>query len=522
MWDVFSWMVCSGEETKSGRTGFAALLSDDESTAALALFNVLNANYSPVQQQQHERTQRTFSLDHLDRIMSSETNCLLPFPLPPPLSTIFTLLAWKSMLLSTQTIQTNNTTNVTISACLSAHNWLSLAAILTNATWSDRAYLFADIRVCNSVDVALAFLKAANLATVSARKNRAFAKFLVSQYNLTKTLATAGYSHDGGGDNDYDDPVSLGSLDFLDAWAPQCPLFSALWDYTFRTFFFNINGNLGGDNDESFSTSALNIPLLSFLSSTLENQRTEFKSLLMAQDLFLLSSFIKASHQQHSVEETHQSYVSHQHWPLLYCSNIHGKSWGSFTSRIEAAGSFILAVKESSKRGGVFGAYCPVAIECSPKFLANDDAFLFETGSSGEDSEIDAADAGRESVVGVYLDQSINRNHVYFNYGMSTMPNGIGFGGQMSYFGLFLDTSLSFGTCSASPRSSTFNSPRFSVKNNERFEIDTVQAFLVHPKIVDSRLVPERRKGGTSVLNGHVLESALLEMVGRERYSNNV
>ncbi|KAJ3198656.1 hypothetical protein HDU82_001151, partial [Entophlyctis luteolus] len=89
------------------------------------------------------------------------------------------------------------------------------------------------------------------------------------------------------------------------------------------------------------------------------------------------------------------------------------------------------------------------------------------------------------------------------------------FGGQMSYFGLWLDSSLEYGNSDASPRSTTFGSPQLT--RERRFLVDEVQVYLVRAAEVDERLVARRAKG--SVLHGHATESALLEMAGRVRNS---
>ncbi|KAI8615269.1 TLD-domain-containing protein, partial [Chytriomyces sp. MP71] len=167
----------------------------------------------------------------------------------------------------------------------------------------------------------------------------------------------------------------------------------------------------------------------------------------------------------------------------------------------------LLVLRDSE--GHVFGAYSPVPLECSPRFTGNSEAFLFRL----------------QPELHVYPDAGVNSNYVYFNYGTSTLPNGIGFGGQMNYFGLWIDSSFTFGSCAASPRSTTFNSPRLnspvSSLPSPKFEIDAMHVYLVHPKEVDDRLVPERvkRGGRGSILNSHPIESALLEMAGKERYA---
>ncbi|RKO82995.1 TLDc domain-containing protein, partial [Blyttiomyces helicus] len=70
----------------------------------------------------------------------------------------------------------------------------------------------------------------------------------------------------------------------------------------------------------------------------------------------------------------------------------------------------------------------------------------------------------------LYRPTSYNTNYQYFNYAMATLPNGLGFGGQMEYFGLWIDASFESGHSKAHPRSSTYGNLRLS--GREEFSID--------------------------------------------------
>ena len=50
----------------------------------------------------------------------------------------------------------------------------------------------------------------------------------------------------------------------------------------------------------------------------------------------------------------------------------------------------------------------------------------------------------------------------YFNLKQKTMPNGLGQGGQLEYFGYWLDSQ--FGVVRTSPSCSTFHSPQLGVQ----------------------------------------------------------
>ncbi|KAJ3071954.1 hypothetical protein HDU98_004519 [Podochytrium sp. JEL0797] len=270
----------------------------------------------------------------------------------------------------------------------------------------------------------------------------------------------------------------------LNEWAPQCPLFSRLWDHAFASHLID--------------PAALASPLSSLPEITYpipESQSTD-PCLLSPLDLLALSQYIKPN-----PTTSLPSPAPTRQYPLLYSSRTHGKSWNAFTTRTESAGSVILLVKTDS--GALFGAYIPTSLETSPKFQDHSDTFLFTL----------------HPTLRVFLDAGVNRNHWYFNYGMSTLPNGIGFGGQFDYFGVWIDPSLESGKCCAEPTSSTFQSPKMDALGTREggFGIDDVQVLLVEPKEVDERLVPDK-KGKGGIVNSNPVESALLEMAGKEMH----
>jgi hypothetical protein len=50
------------------------------------------------------------------------------------------------------------------------------------------------------------------------------------------------------------------------------------------------------------------------------------------------------------------------------------------------------------------------------------------------------------------------------------LPNGLGFGGQMDYFGMWIDSQFERGTFACEPTSTTFGNPKLSQKST--FDID--------------------------------------------------
>ena len=77
-----------------------------------------------------------------------------------------------------------------------------------------------------------------------------------------------------------------------------------------------------------------------------------------------------------------------------------------------------------------------------------------------------------------YSSTGFNKNYLYMNVQQQTMPNGIGIGGKLEYFGLWLDYEFGKGKCS--PTCTSFSSPQLSSK--EHFNIHTLEVWGVGPE----------------------------------------
>ncbi|PIA17758.1 TLD-domain-containing protein, partial [Coemansia reversa NRRL 1564] len=76
----------------------------------------------------------------------------------------------------------------------------------------------------------------------------------------------------------------------------------------------------------------------------------------------------------------------------------------------------------------------------------------------------------------VYRTSGFNDHYQYFNYSTKTLPNGLGVGGQMGHFGLWIDSGFTHG---GSNTAATFSSPQLSTC--DEFNIDMVEVWLVRP-----------------------------------------
>ncbi|KAI8321131.1 TLD-domain-containing protein [Martensiomyces pterosporus] len=114
----------------------------------------------------------------------------------------------------------------------------------------------------------------------------------------------------------------------------------------------------------------------------------------------------------------------------------------------------------------------------------------------------------------VYRATGFNSHYQYFNYATKTLPNGLGVGGQLEHFGLWIDSAF---TCGHSSSTATFDSEQLS--HGREFSIEAVEAWLVRPSVRDDGDV-----GGPkmSALDTNPDAVAMLEMANKTMYSKMV
>lgn len=98
-----------------------------------------------------------------------------------------------------------------------------------------------------------------------------------------------------------------------------------------------------------------------------------------------------------------------------------------------------------------------------------------------------------------------------------SLPNGLGFGGQLSYFGLYIDADFLGGHSFANPISSTFGNPRLSA--DQDFKLESAEVLLIEKTEMDDRFVRQEERQG---LSAYGEASDFLEMAGRKMYGKDV
>ncbi|KAI4300591.1 hypothetical protein L6164_033950 [Bauhinia variegata] len=133
-----------------------------------------------------------------------------------------------------------------------------------------------------------------------------------------------------------------------------------------------------------------------------------------------------------------------EEWKLLYHSAFHGLSFNTFSGNISNhEGPTVLIIKD--KEGCIYGGYASQPWERHADFYGDMKCFLFQLYPKGS----------------IFRPTGANNNLQWcaINFSSEDIPNGIGFGGRVNHFGLFISANFDGGhTFSCS----TFGSPCLS------------------------------------------------------------
>jgi TLD len=110
----------------------------------------------------------------------------------------------------------------------------------------------------------------------------------------------------------------------------------------------------------------------------------------------------------------------------------------------------------------------------------------------------------------VFFATGYNTNFQWCGYKFSQLPNGVGFGGQVGYYSLLIESSLDTGM---SRPSATFGSP--CLASAETFDVDQVEVWLVEQPEED---LPTGLGG--SALDKFKEDKHLLEVAGVQMHSD--
>ncbi|XP_048762250.1 MTOR-associated protein MEAK7-like [Ostrea edulis] len=190
------------------------------------------------------------------------------------------------------------------------------------------------------------------------------------------------------------------------------------------------------------------------------------------------------------------------HWRFLFSNTVYGDSFSQLLAHITNQGPTLLVIRD--KKGHLFGGMAVDSWECRAKFYGSASCFLFTLRPH----------------YGIYTPTMYNENFMYLNQGQETLLNGLGMGGQMNYFGLWIDSNFNHGHSKAKPKCTTYGSPQLSAE--PEFEVDIVEVWALGPekkKEEDSDEEGERTVTKKSILQSDPESKAMLELLGKTQAS---
>ncbi len=251
-------------------------------------------------------------------------------------------------------------------------------------------------------------------------------------------------------------------------------------------------------------------------------------------------------------------------WRRVFHSDLHGASFASFLTRTGAvSGATLVAVR--TRAGDVLGGVASEPLRSRPEFFGDERGFVFalgnahDSGGTGYDQDREERSersrdarktntASRDSdsgpsilgdarsasaaiipaSAGAHRSSGANANHAWCASGFVSehrFPNGVGFGGQIGHFSLFLDADFERGHCRFS--AATFGAPRLvevgggeGARSGATFAIDAVEAWALEEEEETSG-AKERFRGGEGGEGGvrsarHAEARALMEAARRD------
>ncbi|XP_032378302.1 MTOR-associated protein MEAK7-like isoform X2 [Etheostoma spectabile] len=187
-------------------------------------------------------------------------------------------------------------------------------------------------------------------------------------------------------------------------------------------------------------------------------------------------------------------------WRLVFSTRLHGESFTRMAAGLTKCGPTLLLIKDT--KGHVFGGFASHAWEVKPQFQGDSRCFLFSVFPR----------------LRVYTATGYNQHFMYFNQNQQTMPNGLGMGGQLYYFGLWLDSDFGRGHSRARPKCTTYGSPQLS--GEEDFTLASMEVWAVGkpPEPEEG----EEGKGKKSILDMDPEVQAMMEMAGKTLHSQGL
>ncbi|XP_010491177.1 PREDICTED: TLD domain-containing protein 1 [Camelina sativa] len=187
-------------------------------------------------------------------------------------------------------------------------------------------------------------------------------------------------------------------------------------------------------------------------------------------------------------------------WKLLYHSSLHGQSFNTFLGHTSNTGmsASVLIIKD--KEGCVYGGYASQPWERYSDFYGDMKSFLFQLNPKAA----------------IYRPTGANTNIQWCatNFTSENIPNGIGFGGKINHYGLFISASFDQGQTF---ECTTFGSPSLSKTSRIQPEVIECWGIVQASNEIDTK--HNAMKG--TVLERFKEDRNMLKLVGMAGNSND-
>ena len=194
----------------------------------------------------------------------------------------------------------------------------------------------------------------------------------------------------------------------------------------------------------------------------------------------------------------HLSKAGGSDWTFLFSSAAHGRSFRTLSGRITGRGAVLILMRDSKGR---------LAAGASDVSLTKRAAF-----AGGPGCRVAQLSPGPPHC---YAPSGNNTNFAWFAEGFESVPNGLGFGGQVGHYAIFLDAGMESGH---SRFSATYANPALLGEGDGagRFQLDVVEAWSLDAgALAEWEEATERarkRAASGSVLDTHANDRAFINL----------
>ncbi|XP_036340717.1 MTOR-associated protein MEAK7-like [Rhagoletis pomonella] len=176
-------------------------------------------------------------------------------------------------------------------------------------------------------------------------------------------------------------------------------------------------------------------------------------------------------------------------WRFLFSSKIMGESFSTMLAKIVNKGPTLLVVEDEDRY--VFAGFCPVSWSLKSQFFGNESSMLYTLSPE----------------MRCFNSTGYNDHYQYLNLNQQTMPNGLGMGGQLYYWGLWIDSDYGLGQSS---ESCTSFRDYVQLSKKQNFRIRNMEVWGIGEEPKDEDYEYGEGDGKNSILDTNLEDKVML------------